>query len=95
MIVKVLFAAFASSVAVLYLFSQRIACVLDSIFKLCRKLPEEVTDQVERELVAHPELTAHLQGSKVFKFQFAGALFKLFPRHPFRVYRTLLKLARR
>ena len=78
-----------------YLFSQRIACILDSVFKLCRQLPEEVTDQVERKVVAHPELTAHLQGSKVFKFQFAGASFKLFPRHPFRVYRTLLRLARR
>ena len=76
-----------------YLFSQRIACVLDSVFKLSRRLPEEVTAQVEKELIAQPELTAHMRASKVFKFQVAGALFKVFPKHPFKVYRTLLKWA--
>ena len=78
-----------------YLFSQRIARVLDSVFKLSRRLPEEVTAQVEKELIAHPELTAHLRDCKILKFQVAGALFKLFPRHPFKVYRTLLKWAGR
>ena len=78
-----------------YLFSERIARTLDSVFKLCRDLPEEVTARVEKELTAHPELTAHLRSCPVFKFQLAGALIKLFPKHPFAVYRTLLKLARR
>ena len=78
-----------------YLFSERIARTLDSVFKLCRDLPEEVTARVEKELTTHPELTAHLRSCPVFKFQLAGALIKLFPKHPFAVYRTLLKLARR
>lgn len=78
-----------------YLFSERIARTLDSVFKLCRDLPEEVTARVEKKLTAHPELTAHLRSCPVFKFQLAGALIKLFPKHPFAVYRTLLKLARR
>ena len=75
-----------------YLFSRRIAGILDSVFKLCRELPGEVTVQVEKELSGHPELTAHLLGSKLPRYRFVWLLFKLFPRHKYAVYRTLLKL---
>lgn len=75
-----------------YLLSQRVTRVLDSVFKLCRELPEEVTTQVEKVLALHPELTTHMLRCKVFKYRLAGVLLKMFPRHTVAVYHILLNL---
>ena len=78
-----------------YLFSQRIALLIDASFKLCRSAPEEEARKFEGKLRENIHLVKHLLHSRLLKFQIVGALLLCFPHHMLDIYTALLKLTRR
>lgn len=78
-----------------YLFSQRIALLIDSSFKLCRRMPEEEGHVFEGMLRENMHLVRQMVRSRQLRFQVAGMLLLCFPKHMVDVYNVLLKMARR
>lgn len=70
-----------------YLFSRRIARVVDSILKLCLRFPKDTSVEVTRKVSGDKTLIRHLIGSRILKFQCLGILIRLFPRRYFPLYR--------
>lgn len=78
-----------------YLFSQRIALLIDSSFKLCRRMPEEEGHVFEGMLRENMHLVRQMVRSRQLRFQVAGMLLLCFPKHMVDIYNVLLKMARR